>query len=100
MNLDHHFMNQMIENRRLSMMPPIFVTYQEAWETRRKNMALQNQIFIGGKFFCFHDWTWIGPAIRKHLLDWGDAHLCVKCGKYKVFTIRRIEPIAPNQSLK
>lgn len=56
--------------------------------------AIQAELEIGGRLFCWHDWTYFAPAIRKHLFDWGYLHKCIKCGKSKVFKEMQIEPIS------
>lgn len=75
------------------MQPPIFSTPISRFEDKRKREAIAAQIEIGGKIFCIHDYVPFGPAIKKHMLDWGEAHVCCKCGKRKVFANRIVQPI-------
>lgn len=60
----------------------------------RLQKAILKEISIGGKLFCWHDWTsFPEPTVRNHIFDWGFKHLCVKCGKSRVFNERMLEPI-------
>lgn len=76
-----------------TMSPLLFETPQERFEKYRKSIAIFKEMTIGGRLFCWHNWTYFCPSIRRHLLDWGSLHKCTKCGKSKVFKERVIEPI-------
>lgn len=77
------------------MKPPIFSTREQIYTNSRKNQAIQREIEIGGKFWCWHDYTYFTPVMRENIFDWGMLHKCVKCGKSKIFKNMQIEPLPP-----
>ena len=60
----------------------------------RQQRAINAEIAIGGRFFCWHDYTciWV-PVPRNSLIDWGFKHICTKCGKSKIFKEPLLEPL-------
>lgn len=95
--IDRH-MNMILDNRRLSMSPPIFQTSIERAKSRRFHKAVKAEISVGGKFFCRHDYTFLETSQPdKNIFDWKYLYSCVKCGKRKLFRDLQIEPfITPN----
>lgn len=66
----------------------------------RLQTAINKEISIGGKLFCWHDYTCIwSPVIRNHIFDWGFKHICVKCGKSKIFKEPQLEPVSLESNL-
>ena len=80
------------------MNPNPFETVEQRHKNHRMGDTIYAELNVGGKFFCWHDWTYFAPAIRNHLLDWGFLYKCTKCGKSRVFKEMQIEPVPPPQS--
>lgn len=53
----------------------IFETDLDFYMRKRRNVALKKRIEIGGKIFCFHDYTFLSGYFCSY--TW----ICVKCGK-------------------
>lgn len=71
------------------MTQPLFIDkmHPDYLQEQRKNKALRVEISVGGKIFCWHDYTFICRTTPR---DVGDMirginyrNLCVKCGKEK-----------------
>ena len=82
--------NQILENRHLTMMPPLRFGYDsmhpDYLKARRTQKAINAQIKYGGKFFCWHDYTYISEVVAMTVFEAGTSffwykYLCTKCGK-------------------
>ena len=60
---------------------------------KRIDKAILASIKIGGKIFCFHDYTYVGAVPYQSIFEWGYSYLCTKCGKEKIFKNLQIEPL-------
>lgn len=81
---------QALTKKMNTMQPPL----GEQALNKRQIQGINKEISIGGKFFCWHDYTCLWEKVpKKHLLDWGYIHLCIKCGKKKIFSNPLLEPI-------
>lgn len=49
--------------------------------------AINAQVATGGKFFCWHDWIYLGIYFPQSAWEYAKgidaSYLCVKCGKQK-----------------
>jgi hypothetical protein len=76
-----------------TMYPNIFITKEQKTKNDRMYDAIHAELTIGGKFFCWHDYTFFNNCIREHIHDWGYLYKCVKCGKNKVFKYHQLERV-------
>lgn len=80
--------NMLLDNLNKTVYPPYFINQADFLKDKRTQRAINARISIGGKLFCWHDWTFISQVWGKTAFEIGTSlvwyeYLCTKCGKDK-----------------
>jgi hypothetical protein len=88
--------NQIIDNRMLTMSPPIFQPSQECTD---KNEAIKAEFKpkrFWGKLFCTHFWVFMG-GFPEDVWEYATGkflrHTCKRCGKKRKFSNLPVNPL-------